>query len=69
MVDADARRWLVHRGVFPEEFPVPGSYSAGAVHSDHILIVLSDLDHNSSLVPFGWVRSELILDPHVVADD
>ena len=58
-----------HRDVLPEELPIPEGHSSCAIHSDHVLVELADLDDGARLVPFFGLRACLVLDSHSVTDD
>ena len=49
--------------------PVPEGDTARTIHADHILVELADLDDDTRFVPFGGVRTSLILDAHRVPND
>lgn len=39
-----------------------------SVDASNVLVVLPDLDVDTRFVPFCWVRTDLVLDPNVIAN-
>ena len=49
-----------------QELPIAECTSPHPIHFDDVLVVLFDLNHNSSLVPFVGVVARLVLNEDVV---
>ena len=58
-----------HWDVLPEKFLIPEGHSSCAIHSDHVLVELADLNNGARLVPFFGLRACLVLDSHAVTDE
>ena len=54
--------------ILSQEYPVVNGHSSCAIHMNNILVILTNFDNNTGLVPFGWVVASLVLYAHMITD-
>ena len=68
IVDGSLGWWCLHGDVLSQKLVVAYGNPAGAIYSHVVLIKLSDFNNNACLVPFGGMRTCLVMDMYMIAD-